>query len=706
MNVGISSQSVDNEIPDTDLLSLFEPTNQPLTKKRTHDENNLVVCICCLEKCKEKRPRKLHANESLCNQIAAIYPHFFQDIVYLPGIICQCCYDKLQSNQFSSAPVQFKELVKDVKSSKCFDRGFINSKHTDIPCEICKLASAKFKSLKSQYALQSKAKPGRRPDTSVQKPKPPVTDFFPASKNKPKIQALDKILDTVETSSMDQLAERHIERKIKANKNPTDPISLKRVHGYPRTLYPTDQSGKETVLSHSTLLKIRSEIQISGNKTYKLSQILRDDCEGLKIEENFREHQIKHNHKLDDFFDHKTCEMEIYELKDFQMWKMSNEGFLVDKIGNWQYKDKLLILPRVGVPGFIEEVESGHVLSVKNGASDVHLTPKITVTTKITRSTLKSAPKSDLRDLQKWVVGHADSEGWFRITHAKTGKYLTSNDVDSVTIETLKETKKNKKNLVKVQKTYVWCHKVEEFICYVAKERGYENENLKIEIGLDSGGDLLKLMMTVDEYKKSEENVILGASEENVILGEGEMCPPPKKKRKKGKYMNKYKPRGVKGVFLLGVVKHCPETYENFKLILKPLEDVGILNFAFVPDFKAKRICLGLQPCSATYPCSFCKGKSPFIEKAELRTFKNLNDDYEGYHALEVSIGKKGAKKFAKDYFSVTNKSLIKGDFENQRILFKVLIGAKYLLSVSSRSVKLRENLALLNVDFLGKVWL
>ena len=29
--------------------------------------------------------------------------------------------------------------------------------------------------------------------------------------------------------------------------------------------------------------------------------------------------------------------------------------------------------------------------------------------------------------------------------------------------------------------------------------------------------------------------------------------------------MNKYIPRGVKGVFLIRNVKHCPETYENFK---------------------------------------------------------------------------------------------------------------------------------------------
>ena len=110
----------------------------------------------------------------------------------------------------------------------------------------------------------------------------------------------------------------------------------------------------------------------------------------------------------------------------------------------------------------------------------------------------------------------------------KSGKFLTSSDVDIVTIETLKETKKNKKNLVKVQKTYVWCHKLEEFVCHVAHERGYEDENRKIEIGLDSGGDLLKLMMTVDEYDKSDLN-----------LGAGEICPPPKKKRKKGRAREK-----------------------------------------------------------------------------------------------------------------------------------------------------------------------
>ena len=57
------------------------------------------------------------------------------------------------------------------------------------------------------------------------------------------------------------------------------------------------------------------------------------------------------------------------------MWKMSNEELLFDKIAHWQYKDKLFISPRVCVPGFIEEAETGHVLYVKNGYSCLLIGP-------------------------------------------------------------------------------------------------------------------------------------------------------------------------------------------------------------------------------------------------------------------------------------------------------------------------------------------
>ena len=93
-------------------------------------------------------------------------------------------------------------------------------------------------------------------------------------------------------------------------------------------------------------------------------------------------------------------------------------------------------------------------------------------------------------------------------------------------------------------------------------------------------------MMTVDEPDKPPSEI-----------GTGEFAASPIKKKKKGKYMNKYKPRGVKGTFLIGVIRNCPETYENFKVILSKC---NLHSFSFVPDFKAKRIALGLQSCSST----------------------------------------------------------------------------------------------------------
>ena len=84
-----------------------------------------------------------------------------------------------------------------------------------------------------------------------------------------------------------------------------------------------------------------------------------------------------------------------------------------------------------------------------------------------------------------------------------------------------------------------------------------------------------------------------------------------------------------------------------------------------------------MQSCSATYPCSYCLGTSPFDpfgEQAELRTFASIKEDAEKFKAMEVRIGPEAAKKLAKECHSVVEFSLIKGDFPQQKILFKVLI--------------------------------
>ena len=108
------------------------------SKKKSHSEYCFIVCICCLEKSKEKRPRKVFESESLSKSVSDIYPDLFQDKVYLPEIICQCCYDKLKSNKFTTSPIDYKSLVESAKISLCFDSSPDNKNSV---CEVCKLGS-------------------------------------------------------------------------------------------------------------------------------------------------------------------------------------------------------------------------------------------------------------------------------------------------------------------------------------------------------------------------------------------------------------------------------------------------------------------------------------------------------------------------------------------------------------------------------------
>ena len=631
---------------------------QAKKQKRSHNENSQLICICCLGKTNQNRPRKWSNDDSLCASLAALYPNFHQDKEFLPDIICQCCYDKLQVGKFKSAPVQSQNLVKNVKLSKCFDSGFIGSKNNDSVCEICKLATANPRPIKSQFLRHQKGKKGR-PSSTV-KPQKRITDLFPQTKNLSKRDKLEYAIDNLSPGTTDQFSLLLFERKEKQSE--TGEVSYKRVHGPERKLSFVDNS-IQTIVSHSTLINIKCEIQASGNKMLKIAKILKDSCDNLKIEEYFKQSQIDHNKALADFFDHEEVDMEIYEWQDFQHWKVSDDNYLIDKIGHWSFHDKTLLLPSVGVPGFVEDASSGQVLTLKRGTTEVIWSSKIRPRTTLTRSSRNAASDSDHTDSQKWIFGVADSNGWFRIKNVQTGQCLTTIDANTVAVENLANQKDHdgkKRHKVKVKKTYAWCCELEAFICFIAQERDYTDENLKIEIGLDAGGDLLKLMMTVDEPEQPPSEI-----------GTGEFTASPIKKKKKGKYMNKYKPRGVKGTFLIGVIRNCPETYENFKVILGKF---NLYSFGFVPDFKAKRIALGLQSCSSTYSCSFCLWISGFDTDDELRTFESLAIDYEGYQALVDEIGPEKALKFAKKFHNATNRSLIKGDYPNQKILFKVLI--------------------------------
>ena len=140
-------------------------------------------------------------------------------------------------------------------------------------------------------------------------------------------------------------------------------------------------------------------------------------------------------------------------------------------------------MPKVGQPGFIEDASSNNILSVEN-ENEVDLSKKIGKTNRNTRAKSSTNFENSKSDPQKWIIHPADVSGWFRISHPNTGLYLTSGK-KSVKIEKLasaKELKANK-HLVQVQKTFVWCPYLEEFVTYIAYQRNYEEQDLQVDLG-------------------------------------------------------------------------------------------------------------------------------------------------------------------------------------------------------------------------------
>ena len=428
-----------------------------------------------------------------------------------------------------------------------------------------------------------------------------------------------------------------------------------------------EKNREKVILTHETMFQIKTITDISGNHSKKIARIINKNSKDIKVEPNFKDALLAKGRLVNEFFEHKEIDAFVYHEKDFQKWKLEENGNLVDKVGLLPFKDKVFNdLGNVGEPCLI--TTSGETLTV-NSKNDEVILAKTKKSTRASRS--RSMTRSGARrqnendsngdpngDPNLWIAGPTDVHGWFRIMHSATGKFLTSSSSDSATIEDLVnlETSKTKpkKHLVQVKKTFVWCPDIEAYVSFIADSRGYEDVDLKIEFGLDAGQNFLKLMMTVQEDKPPE-------------LGVGEFCPPPKKKSKISP--SDYSDSGVNKLHIVGIIKDIPETYSNIKVML---EDFGILNLAwFLGDLKIVRLVFGMQPCSATYGCPWCHATAPYdkcflrglIFHYKLRTLKTLRDNATAFKALEeTSKTLEDAKKQAPSTKSVIAMPMVSGN--------------------------------------------
>ena len=187
---------------------------------------------------------------------------------------------------------------------------------------------------------------------------------------------------------------------------------------------------------------------------------------------------------------------------------------------------------------------------------------------------------------------------------------------------------------------------------------------MEVDIGLDSGGGFCKIAMSVNDVKSDPEL-------------NGEVGGPPPKKPRKSRYLA----TGVKGCFLIGLVQEIPENYKNIKMMIRELGIESLSWFNVCLDGKAKRECLGMQPCSATWSCCYCFGKAPFdnTEQMTLRTFGSIKKNAADFLALVEEIGFENAKKRASEFFSVTNYPLFCGA-DDEFVLDKVDLSELHLM--------------------------
>lgn len=165
----------------------------------------------------------------------------------------------------------------------------------------------------------------------------------------------------------------------------------------------------------------------------------------------------------------------------------------------------------------------------------------------------------------------------------------------------------------------VICSNVRGLIEYVKSSRKIVNEHLKI--GIDGGGDFLKICLSIQSPNNSTSDELLQAeiSEDS-------------------------KDTGVKKVILLCIAPKVQENYKNVSMLWSAL-NIDDLDYTIATDLKLANILTGLQNHASEHPCIYCDAKkSEFYSCGNIRTIKSCHEDYK--HWCLDGCDRKKAKNF------------------------------------------------------------
>ena len=254
---------------------------------------------------------------------------------------------------------------------------------------------------------------------------------------------------------------------------------------------------------------------------------------------------------------------------------------------------------------------------------------------------------------EKMVERNKKLSRHFESKMLKQKKYVADED------ETNKENtegkkKKKKKIVVEVEKPAVMVKDVEDLASHVMLERNLNPADCEIQIGIDDGQGLLKIMMTIKEKDKGE-----------IVKG------------KKAKYSEGFNPKefklaGVKKLLIIFISPTC-ERYDNLATVMEDL-NLKALEFGFSCDLKLVLLLCGKQCASSKHCCPYCSGSAPWLAKATSNTIGSLWSNYN-------SFVKNGSKlKDAMKFNNVINPPLLTGP-DDSKVLSVVYFPELHVLT-------------------------
>ncbi|KAJ6637216.1 Protein doublesex [Pseudolycoriella hygida] len=162
-------------------------------------------------------------------------------------------------------------------------------------------------------------------------------------------------------------------------------------------------------------------------------------------------------------------------------------------------------------------------------------------------------------------------------------------------------------------RSVVYCNNLVGLIEWIQGKR--ELQDVRIKIGIDGGGNFLKLCVTIQSSTNDDDDEAV-----------------KRHKYKDGVLSKKFLDSGVKKLLIIGASPSTQENYSNVQQ-LWTITDINTalnkFNGTIATDLKLANILSGIMAHSSKYPCTYCvEVKDNLVERSELRTIGNVKENY------------------------------------------------------------------------------